>query len=227
MTHRFRWEGTALWALIQQQLFPCSKALRVQHDRPQTIQGQPFEQGHLKPCWVGRLAFHCGSWQWSPQRTNCLQPWQIGTNVAVSVACEASSIRTLWCKITRKESTSSQCSPKLQTNHLPHCHILRNYPQILFGFLMFFVEIWSGDQGKRGLFQNAASSADGCATNHLSLLDSTMQSFAPFMIASSSTLMGGACHRGCIWNFTGTRNSKENWAAGLSQTKNTLKNRLK
>ena len=38
----------------------CSKALRVQHDRPQTIQGQPFEQGHLKPCWVGRLAFHCG-----------------------------------------------------------------------------------------------------------------------------------------------------------------------
>lgn len=37
-----------------------------------------------------------GNWQWSPQSTNCLQPWQIGTNVAGSVACDASSISTSW-----------------------------------------------------------------------------------------------------------------------------------
>ncbi len=37
-----------------------------------------------------------GNWQWSPQSTSCLQPWQIGTNVAGSVACDASSISTWW-----------------------------------------------------------------------------------------------------------------------------------
>ena len=38
-----------LVGLIQQQLLPCSKALRVQHDRPQTIQGQPFEKDIFSP----------------------------------------------------------------------------------------------------------------------------------------------------------------------------------
>mmetsp|Transcript_2931 Transcript_2931/g.8770 ORF Transcript_2931/g.8770 Transcript_2931/m.8770 type:complete len:471 (-) Transcript_2931:390-1802(-) len=35
-----------------------------------------------------------GSWQWSPSSTTCSAPWQKGTMVAISVACEASSIRT-------------------------------------------------------------------------------------------------------------------------------------
>mmetsp|Transcript_73948 Transcript_73948/g.239035 ORF Transcript_73948/g.239035 Transcript_73948/m.239035 type:complete len:272 (+) Transcript_73948:870-1685(+) len=36
-----------------------------------------------------------GSWQWSPSSASCRQPLQMGTTVAGSVACEASSTRTL------------------------------------------------------------------------------------------------------------------------------------
>lgn len=56
-----------------------------------------------------------GNWQWSPQSTNCLQPWQIGTNVAGSVACDASSISTSWGRRiwdTPRVSKKYQLSPQ-------------------------------------------------------------------------------------------------------------------
>ena len=203
----------------------CSKALRVQHDRPQTIQGQPFEQGHLKPCWVGRLAFHCGRKLAVISTKNQLLAAMANWN-------QCCRLRRLWSFINqdlmmqnhekRKHFLavfSKTANESLAT--LSHSEKLSSNP--LWMFDVFLLKFDQATKGKEVSFRMLLPA----------LMTVQQTTWASWTARCKALLRSWEPHRRHWWavHVTGVVSEispelgtpEENWAAGLSQTKHAEK----
>ena len=132
--------------LIKQQLLPCSKALRVQHDRSQTIQGQPFEKGHLQPCRVGRLAFHCGRKLAVIPTKNQLLAAMANRNQCCRLSRLRRFVNQYLMIAGKKKKTLPRAVFSKTGNDSLGTFSLRNCLQILFDFLLRFDQATNGKQ---------------------------------------------------------------------------------